>query len=599
MALIKCPECKKKISDQCGNCPHCGYPINSNVENVVTETLGKTNLVTDGKRPFYKTVWFWIVVGVVAITAIVTTVFLLVRDTKPKYDKEGNPIFVELTNEVYTNAKDYLGYHINIKGKVFQVMGDNGTSKGIQIWLDPDTCEQNLMIYYTSDIEVKQDDYIMCSGYIDSVTKYKNAYDAELHVPLVYSTDLKKATYIDVMAPTTETVTPENLKQEKFGYSVSIDKIEFSEKETRVYATVTNNGKALMNVGDAVIVQDGKQYNSECNYEANYDGIPYEIVKGASSSGIIVFPPISNSNFELTIDVHSDDYDEELGKFVFKVSKENKSSSGDVSTPSVEEESSSTSTQTSKPSNVSNQTTDNKNRNAEAVSEAEEWAQYFYPTDRYFMRDLLINPSLEQGYDGFTDAEADYALQNANIDWKKHAVEQVTSYIGGSHIIPSSVTWYFSGKYTDAEIQYAMNNCGVDWNNAAAKRAGTLVSDKIITKPQVVEALLSEGFTKLQSEYGINNGGIDWSQQVYYYVSNMNDKWIDYSWCDNCGQVFGVHDSCPFCGGNVKTQGAFGYTKNEVKSKLSSAGFTNAEIEEGLKGYDDRYFYDENNYRKP
>ena len=27
MALIKCPECKKKLSDKCSNCPHCGYPI--------------------------------------------------------------------------------------------------------------------------------------------------------------------------------------------------------------------------------------------------------------------------------------------------------------------------------------------------------------------------------------------------------------------------------------------------------------------------------------------------------------------------------------------------------------------------------------------
>lgn len=27
MALIKCPECKKKVSDQVANCPHCGYPI--------------------------------------------------------------------------------------------------------------------------------------------------------------------------------------------------------------------------------------------------------------------------------------------------------------------------------------------------------------------------------------------------------------------------------------------------------------------------------------------------------------------------------------------------------------------------------------------
>lgn len=27
MALIKCPECKKQISETVENCPHCGYPI--------------------------------------------------------------------------------------------------------------------------------------------------------------------------------------------------------------------------------------------------------------------------------------------------------------------------------------------------------------------------------------------------------------------------------------------------------------------------------------------------------------------------------------------------------------------------------------------
>lgn len=27
MALIKCPECGKEISDKASNCPSCGYPI--------------------------------------------------------------------------------------------------------------------------------------------------------------------------------------------------------------------------------------------------------------------------------------------------------------------------------------------------------------------------------------------------------------------------------------------------------------------------------------------------------------------------------------------------------------------------------------------
>lgn len=27
MALIKCPDCKKEVSDKAYSCPNCGYPI--------------------------------------------------------------------------------------------------------------------------------------------------------------------------------------------------------------------------------------------------------------------------------------------------------------------------------------------------------------------------------------------------------------------------------------------------------------------------------------------------------------------------------------------------------------------------------------------
>lgn len=35
MALIKCPECGREISDKAGSCPHCGYPIDNNESNTV------------------------------------------------------------------------------------------------------------------------------------------------------------------------------------------------------------------------------------------------------------------------------------------------------------------------------------------------------------------------------------------------------------------------------------------------------------------------------------------------------------------------------------------------------------------------------------
>lgn len=542
MALIKCPECKKKISDQCGKCPNCGYPIEKICdadENQITDVEKINDRNTTGKKSFdiktlLKKWWFWVAVGVVIVAIAVTTILLLNRDTKPKFDKDGNPMFVELTNEVYTNAEDYLGYHINIKGKVFQVMGDNGSVKGIQIWIDPDTCEQNMMIYYSTDVEVKQGDYIMCSGYIDSVTEYKNAYDAKLYAPLVISSDLVKATYIDVMSPTTATLTPENLKQEKYGYSISIDKIEFAEKETRVYATVMNNGKASLNIGDTVIVQDGKQYNSTDNYEADYEGIPYEIVMGVSCSGIIVFPAITTNEFELTFDIHSDDFDEEIDKFTFKVSKDNIVVETPVETKPIE-------TPTTAPSQQVNPTSSRKEKAVTiALNNAND------TTTPNAIKTILVE-------NGYSANEINYAVYGGHINWQKYIPGYVFSLT--SETEKTTVTncircqRRFYGEYQ--VCQYL--NCGgsVNWSYYYG-----------YSRADTIDRLLGVGY--LQED-------VDAAMQNYEYGEFIDEKGLD-----DCIKVIGTlceHSwnpatcqelsSCPYCGETKGDYAEHDYSKHK------------------------------------
>jgi len=38
MALIQCPECQQRVSDQAGTCPHCGYPL-ANSQQADLETI--------------------------------------------------------------------------------------------------------------------------------------------------------------------------------------------------------------------------------------------------------------------------------------------------------------------------------------------------------------------------------------------------------------------------------------------------------------------------------------------------------------------------------------------------------------------------------
>ncbi|MBP3677266.1 MAG: hypothetical protein J6I97_02855, partial [Agathobacter sp.] len=86
MALIKCPECKKKISDQCNSCPNCGYPIGDYVEERNSETnFGVVDSLADNKTPIYKKIWFWVIIGVVVIAIIVAIILLVNRDTKPRH----------------------------------------------------------------------------------------------------------------------------------------------------------------------------------------------------------------------------------------------------------------------------------------------------------------------------------------------------------------------------------------------------------------------------------------------------------------------------------------------------------------------------------
>lgn len=39
MALITCPECTKIISDQAFICPHCGYPLNPQMKNLLLKVV--------------------------------------------------------------------------------------------------------------------------------------------------------------------------------------------------------------------------------------------------------------------------------------------------------------------------------------------------------------------------------------------------------------------------------------------------------------------------------------------------------------------------------------------------------------------------------
>jgi len=41
MALIKCPECKKEMSDYADKCPNCGYPVKTTTSAITGTSAGQ------------------------------------------------------------------------------------------------------------------------------------------------------------------------------------------------------------------------------------------------------------------------------------------------------------------------------------------------------------------------------------------------------------------------------------------------------------------------------------------------------------------------------------------------------------------------------
>ena len=81
MALIKCPECEREISDKVASCPHCGYPFSTGNlnEGETPIPVEVTSVKLGTSDPSKKKKRVSIVIGGVAIVAIAVSVVLFVQ----------------------------------------------------------------------------------------------------------------------------------------------------------------------------------------------------------------------------------------------------------------------------------------------------------------------------------------------------------------------------------------------------------------------------------------------------------------------------------------------------------------------------------------
>ena len=186
-----------------------------------------------------------------------------------------------------------VGFEATVSGKVFHIEHD-GDAHVFQLHADPKNNEGSIIVYFEgADPGIANNDYIRSTGVTCDDMPYENAFGATMSAPVLAATAVEKSTYQDVVSPALMTVEP-NLSSTLNGYTVTVPRVEFAGDETRVYVSLVNNGAGRLRVYDynAVIIQNGMQYNTERNYAADYPSINNEVAIGASISGVICFPAL-------------------------------------------------------------------------------------------------------------------------------------------------------------------------------------------------------------------------------------------------------------------------------------------------------------------
>lgn len=222
------------------------------------------------------------------------------QSTEASYS-EDNLLSEAEIDKLFSAPDDYVGKSVNLSGRIFNDVQTEDGTVCFQIFTDPVNSEDDVMIYYDDkDYQVKTNEYVLVKGVISDSYTGQNAFGGEVTCPTIKASVVEESNYIDVVSPTLASFDV-NTKTSFYGLDMTIEKVEFAKNETRVYTSIVNNSSSIANLYANIssLVQDGKQFEYEYNYDGEYEEIPDTINVGVTVSGILTYPAIDQSDFKL------------------------------------------------------------------------------------------------------------------------------------------------------------------------------------------------------------------------------------------------------------------------------------------------------------
>lgn len=122
-------------------------------------------------------------------------------------------------------------------------------------------------------------------------------------------------------------------------------------------------------------------------------------------------------------------------------------------------------------------------------------------------KEKLENEEKERLEQERLEEEQNQKIENATIG-EKNALDKAKSYLDYTAFSKEGLIEQLEYEgFTNAEAKFGVDNCGANWNEQAAKKAKQYMDYSSFSKQGLIDQLEYEGFTSEQAEYGVKAVG--------------------------------------------------------------------------------------------
>lgn len=147
-----------------------------------------------------------------------------------------------------------------------------------------------------------------------------------------------------------------------------------------------------------------------------------------------------------------------------------------------------------------------------AQQQAVESAQSYLSLGQGFSEQGLLNQLTSSAGGGFSQSAAEFAINYLNPNWDQQAVESAQGYLSlgqgfSEQGLLQQLTSSAGAGFTEAQAEYAINNLNPNWDQQAVEAAKGYLQLGGFSQASLLQQLTSSaggGFTQAQAEYAVN-----------------------------------------------------------------------------------------------